>query len=139
MQKIAQQFSGKKQVVSLTEAETIKYANNLFNAAKISFFNEMWMLCQQLGIDPDLVSKVVSISAEACYNPEYGAHGGVPYGGTCLPKDTYGLLHHAMSRLGIEMPLLKAIIDINEKIKEIGNKPKGDYFSGRKHESYDNY
>ena len=36
-------------------AETIKCAHNLFNAAKISFWNEMWLVTEQLGIDHDAV------------------------------------------------------------------------------------
>lgn len=133
-----EQFPGQKPIVSLTEAEMIKYTHNLFNAAKISFFNEVWLASQKLGIDSKVVSKVVSNSAEACWNPEYGTHGGVPYGGTCLPKDTIGL-YNAMKRLGIELLLLKGIIDVNEKMKEIGNKAEGEYFDNRKHSSYDNY
>ena len=131
-------FPGEKQVVSLTEAEMIKYANNLFNATKISFFNEIWMIAKHLGVDPEVVSGVVSISAEACWNPEYGTHGGVPYGGTCLPKDSFGLLN-AMKKLDIELPLLRATIEVNERIKEIGNKAEGEDFDNRKHSSYDNY
>jgi len=37
-------------------AEVIKCAHNLFNATKISFWNEIWMVCRELGIDHTLVS-----------------------------------------------------------------------------------
>jgi UDPglucose 6-dehydrogenase len=72
---------------SPTEAEMIKYVNNIYNAVKISYFNEVHAICQHLGINGDTVASVVSRSAEAMWNPLYGTRGGVPYGGACLPKD----------------------------------------------------
>jgi UDP-glucose 6-dehydrogenase len=39
--------------------------------------------------------------------------GGAPYGGACLPKDTNGLLGLARA-VGVEMPLLKAAVTVNE-------------------------
>ena len=95
-----------------TTAETIKYAHNLYNATKISFFNEFHLVCERLGIDSRLVSKTVALSAEASWNPEYGIRGGAPYGGACLPKDTAAFLDFA-TRLGLEMPVLAGTIRTN--------------------------
>ena len=50
---------------------------------------------------------------KASYNREYGIHGGAPYGGVCLPKDTNGFLGFAED-LGVEMPLLSAVVTVNE-------------------------
>ncbi len=71
-----------------TEAEMIKYVNNVYNAVKISYFNEVHAICQQLGVDSNLIGSTVARSAESMWNPLYGTRGGVPYGGACLPKDT---------------------------------------------------
>lgn len=93
--------------------ELIKCSHNLFNAAKISFWNEIWQVAQHLGLDADRVSSVVARSAEASFNPSYGIRGGSPYGGACLPKDTKGFLGFARE-LGVDMPVLEAVDRVNE-------------------------
>ena len=96
-------------------AEFIKCAHNIYNATKISFWNEMWLVAQKLGIDHDAVASTVANSAEGSYNREYGIHGGAPYGGVCLPKDTNGFLGFAED-LGVDMPLLDAVVAVNETL-----------------------
>jgi UDPglucose 6-dehydrogenase len=96
-------------------AEMVKCSHNIFNAAKISFWNEMWLVCQELGLDHDLVSSTVADSAEASYNRSYGIRGGAPYGGVCLPKDTQGFLGFAAG-LGVRMPLLQAVVEVNDTL-----------------------
>jgi UDPglucose 6-dehydrogenase len=98
-------------------AELLKCAHNIFNATKISFWNEMWLVSQQLGVDLDPIASVVAKSAEGSFNPNYGIRGGAPYGGVCLPKDTQGFLGFADS-LGIEMPLLRATVEVNDRLAE---------------------
>jgi UDPglucose 6-dehydrogenase len=94
-------------------AEFIKCAHNVFNASKISFWNEMWLVADHLGLNGHEIADTVAHSAEGSFNPLYGIRGGAPYGGACLPKDTNGFLGFA-SELGIEMPLLTAVIQVNE-------------------------
>jgi UDPglucose 6-dehydrogenase len=101
----------------VTTAEVIKYAHNLYNATKISFFNEFHLVCEELGVDSGTIGEVVSRSAEGMWRPQYGTRGGRPYNGVCLPKDTRGFLSFA-ERLGIEMPLLRATIAVNELMEE---------------------
>jgi UDPglucose 6-dehydrogenase len=98
-------------------AEFIKCAHNIYNATKISFWNEMWLVAQKLGIDHDAVASTVANSAEGSYNREYGIRGGAPYGGVCLPKDTNGFLGFA-SEMGVDMPLLSAVVTVNEILAE---------------------
>lgn len=106
-------FGGPVRTFSTTaEAELVKCAHNLFNAAKISFWNELWLVAEHLGFNGDEVAATVAISAEGSTNPQYGIRGGAPYGGACLPKDTVGFLGFA-SQLGLDMPLLSAVIDVN--------------------------
>ncbi|HEX5587890.1 MAG TPA: UDP-glucose/GDP-mannose dehydrogenase family protein [Acidimicrobiia bacterium] len=95
------------------EAEFVKCAHNLYNATKISFWNEMWRVARHASVDLDGISKTVALSAEGSFNPEYGIQGGNPYGGACLPKDTRGFLGYARE-LGLEMPLLEGVIEVNE-------------------------
>jgi UDPglucose 6-dehydrogenase len=99
-------------------AELIKCCHNIFNAAKISFWNEMWLVAKELCIDPSDISATVALSAEGSFNPCYGIRGGAPYGGACLPKDTKGFLGFAADH-GLEMPLLKAVVRVNEQLQAI--------------------
>jgi UDPglucose 6-dehydrogenase len=96
-----------------TTAETVKIVHNVFNATKISFWNEVWQVCQAIGVDHDEVATTVARSAEGSFNPMYGIRGGAPYGGVCLPKDTNGMLGFARG-LGVSMPLLEAVVTIND-------------------------
>jgi UDPglucose 6-dehydrogenase len=100
---------------SPAEAEMVKCAHNLFNATKISFWNEMWKIGQRLGVGVDQVAATVARSAEGSINPEYGIKGGKPFGGACLPKDTQGFLGFAAD-LGLDMPVLEAVIRMNDVV-----------------------
>lgn len=106
-------FGGEIRTFSkMAEAEFIKCSHNLFNATKISFWNEMWRICRHLELDADAIASAVSRSAEASINPDYGTRGGSAFGGACLPKDTRGFLGFA-ARMGMEMPLLSAVVEVN--------------------------
>ncbi len=98
-----------------TEAEMIKYVNNVYNAVKISYFNEVHQICEHLGVDSNLIGAVVARSAESIWNPLYGTRGGAPYGGACLPKDTEAFMDFCAS-LGLEHKMLAATIAVNEEL-----------------------
>jgi UDPglucose 6-dehydrogenase len=99
-----------------TEAEMIKYVNNVYNAVKISYFNEVHAICQQLGIDSSLIGSAVARSAESMWNPLYGTRGGVPYGGACLPKDTTAFMAFAREH-GFEHLVLEATMESNRRLE----------------------
>ncbi|ADP78247.1 NAD(P)-binding domain-containing protein [Pseudofrankia inefficax] len=96
-------------------AEFIKCAHNIFNATKISFWNEMHAVAQRAGLDLAEIAETVARSAEASFNPTYGIRGGAPYGGACLPKDTKAFLGFA-DTLDIDMPLLRAVVEVNDRL-----------------------
>jgi UDPglucose 6-dehydrogenase len=98
-------------------AEVIKIAHNAFNATKISFWNEMWRLCQELEVDTEQVASTVALSAEGSTNPNYGIRGGSPFEGSCLSKDIEGLLGVGRS-LGIDLPLIASVQLVNRIIAE---------------------
>ena len=109
-------FGGELRVFGKPEtAELVKCAHNLYNATKISFWNEMWLVARALGLDPDDVAGTVSRSAEASLNPGYGIRGGAPFAGRCMPKDTDGFLAFARE-LGLPMPLLDSVVDVNRQL-----------------------
>jgi len=101
--------------VSLKEAEIQKFVHNLFNAAKISFFNEMRLVCRQMGLDCEKVFPLVAQSAEAIWNHSYGTRDLGPFAGSCLPKDTIAFLSWAKEQ-GMETPLVDAMLKVNEAL-----------------------
>ncbi|MEM2506227.1 MAG: nucleotide sugar dehydrogenase [Nitrososphaeria archaeon] len=104
----------------LDTAEMIKYVSNLFLATKISFFNEMFLVCQKLGIDANIVGKAVSLDPRI---GEYGVYGGSPFDGKCLPKDLEAFLSFVKS-LGLNPDLLDAVRSINEKMRLLSSDKK---------------
>jgi nucleotide sugar dehydrogenase len=104
--------------VPLKAAEAQKYVHNLYNAAKISFFNEMRIVCEEVGVDADVVFPLVAKSAEASWNPQYGIKNTGPFGGSCLPKDTAAFFSWAKDVPGLSLHLLHAVIRVNEIVRE---------------------
>ena len=98
-----------------TEAEMIKYVNNIYNAVKISYFNEVHQICEHLGVDSSVVGSIVARSAESMWNPLYGTRGGAPYGGACLPKDTEAFFAFCQEQ-GIDHKVLESTIAVNEEL-----------------------
>jgi UDPglucose 6-dehydrogenase len=106
-------------------AEMIKYASNAMLATQISFANEIANLCSALGgIDVVDVMKGVHLSHYLSPTAKNGTRiqapissfleAGCGFGGSCLPKDVKALIVHG-ERIGSPMPLLKAVIEINQR------------------------
>src|SRR5918996_817705 len=105
-------------VTSFKASEMIKYTANCFLSLKISFFNEIGMVCKELGIDDRAVSLGVSLDKRI---GKYGTIAGRPFEGACLPKDTKALSTFIRKR-GWTPDLLKVTLDINKKIEELVTK-----------------
>jgi UDPglucose 6-dehydrogenase len=103
----------------IKQAELHKYIHNLFNATKISFFNEMRQAATDLGIETETVFQLVAKSSEGMWNPAYGIRDLGPFDGSCLPKDSQAFLSFAQER-SIPMPLLAAAIQVNESMSAQG-------------------
>ena len=96
-------------------AEMTKYFINSFLATKVSFANEMKILCDSIDIDYD---KVVEYST---YDERLGkSHWAVPgpdgslgFGGHCLPKDVSALVNGYD-----DMELLQAVLQVNDKVRK---------------------
>ncbi len=104
------------------EAELVKLVHNVFNATKISFFNELWSVASQLGLNADDVAETVATSAEASWNPRYGIRGGRAYGGACLPKDVAGFLGFARE-LGVDAHMAAATRAVNDRLRAQAEPP----------------
>lgn len=101
--------------LSLSEAEIQKYIHNLFNAVKITFFNEMREIGKQIGADTEKIFKLVALSAEGIWNHRYGLSDQGPFSGVCLPKDTQAFLQWVEVQ-GWKADVLKAAIKVNDRI-----------------------
>lgn len=116
-------------VTSIETAELIKYASNAFLATKISFINEIAMLCDRLGCDVYNVSRAMGLDKRIGHD---FLHPGPGFGGSCFPKDTRALAHLAL-RLECDLKIVKSVIEVNErqkdlmvsKIKQILQEPTG--------------
>jgi UDPglucose 6-dehydrogenase len=92
-------------------AEMSKYASNAFLATRISYMNEMALLCDAYGVDIAQVAKIMEI------DPRFGCgylNAGLGWGGSRLPNDVRGLLHMAKSR-GVPLRLVRAVQQINQQ------------------------
>jgi len=96
----------------LETAEMIKYVSNLFLASKISFFNEVYMNCSELGINSNLVSEAASLDPRI---GKYGTRGGKPFGGMCFPKDLAAFLAFTQSKK-LSSKILCAVDKVNQEI-----------------------
>jgi len=102
--------------VSPTEAEVIKYFNNVHHAMSIVFANITYEVCKKLGSDYNNVYN--AITKRECFNPAYllaneNLRG---YGGHCLPKDT-SAYNFLINKLGLDFSLINSVIKDNEKFK----------------------
>ncbi len=100
---------------TLKEAELQKYIHNLFNAVKITYFNEMREICKKMGLDADKMFKITAISSEGMWNPKYGIRDMGPYDGSCLPKDTKAFLQWAKKK-NFDVTLLKSAMNVNNNL-----------------------
>ena len=98
----------------LRTAEMIKYASNCMLATKISYWNEIFLICEALSIDAHLVADIVARDPRI---GKYGTIHGKAFGGKCLPKDLKAFISFAQSHKQ-EAKLLKAVDEINEMMKE---------------------
>ena len=96
----------------IIEAEMQKYVHNLFNAVKITFFNEMRSIAKQMGADASHIFEMTTLSCEGMWHAAYGTRDFGPYSGSCLPKDTQAFYIWAKKH-GFKVDLLKQTIDVN--------------------------
>ncbi len=115
MARMYQEFDCPIQHVSIKEAETQKYIHNLYNAVKITFFNEFRQICKKMNVEADAIFPLVAKSCEGMWNAEYGIKDFGPFDGMCLPKDTQAFLDWARSQ-GWDMPLLATSINVNNEL-----------------------
>jgi UDPglucose 6-dehydrogenase len=96
-------------ITGLESAELIKYAANAFLATKISFINEISMLCEAVGADVHAVSKGMGMDNRI---GSKFLHPGPGYGGSCFPKDTQALVRIAQEH-DTSSRIVESVIEVN--------------------------
>lgn len=96
-------------------AEMTKYAANALLATKITFMNEMALLCETLGADVGKVRE--GIGTDVRIGPHF-LFPGIGYGGSCFPKDVSALGRTARDA-GFEFKILTSVQAANERQKGV--------------------
>lgn len=102
-----------------TTAEIVKLFTNAFLATKVTFANEMYLVCDKLGINYDDVRTLASIDKRISsgHLKVPGPDGDFGYGGHCFVKDFSNLRELSYSlRTGEQ--LFSAVIDRNNELRK---------------------
>ncbi len=95
-------------------AEMTKYACNAFLATRISFMNELSVLCEKVGGDIENVRKGMTTDVRI---GKHFLYAGVGYGGSCFPKDVQALMSTARKH-DVPMGIVTAAEDANARQKQ---------------------
>lgn len=94
-------------------AELIKYAANSFLATKISFINEMAVMCEKVGANVQQLARGIGLDKRI---GDKFLHPGPGYGGSCFPKDTIALLKSA-EMLETPLRIVESVVAVNNATK----------------------
>lgn len=106
-------------VMKSKESEFVKYFANCFFATKISFFNEMFLLCNKLNISWNkIIEGVMSDGRIGISHYQVPGHDGdLGFGGTCFPKDINAFIKTFQNE-GIDPIMLKATWNRNDSVRK---------------------
>ncbi len=108
-------------------AELTKYAANSFLAAKISFMNEVAILCEKLGADVDMVRRGIGTDFRI---GKHFLYPGLGYGGSCFPKDVQALSKSSIDA-NYDFKILNAVMEVNVLQKQFFISKIKQYFKGQ--------
>ncbi|MBI4516769.1 MAG: nucleotide sugar dehydrogenase [Deltaproteobacteria bacterium] len=103
-----------KAPVFVTDRQTaalVKYASNAFHAMKVAFANEIAAISGAVGADASEVMRLFCLDHKLNLSAAY-LKPGMPFGGSCLPKDLRALLYSGRRR-DVPLPLLSATLKSN--------------------------
>jgi UDPglucose 6-dehydrogenase len=109
------QTNDRVQVMDPRSAELTKYAANAMLATRISFMNELALLCERVGADVEKVRR--GIGSDPRIGPKF-LFAGPGYGGSCFPKDIRALVQTA-KEAGLELYVTDAAQRANARQKKV--------------------
>jgi UDPglucose 6-dehydrogenase len=105
-----------ERILPVTEAELVKYFGNTWFSTKVAFANQIYDLCQKLGIDYDRIMESAAADKRIGRSHLKVVHKGYRgYGGKCLPKDIKALIQFADAK-GVDLKLHKTVEQINNQL-----------------------
>jgi UDPglucose 6-dehydrogenase len=108
-------------------AELTKYAANSFLAVKISFMNEIAVLCEKLGANVDMVRRGIGTDFRI---GRHFLYPGLGYGGSCFPKDVQALSKSAVDA-AYDFKILNAVMEVNSLQKQFFISKIRSYYGGK--------
>jgi GDP-mannose 6-dehydrogenase len=93
-------------------AEMVKYADNIWHAAKVTFANEIGLAAKALGVDGHEVMRIFCQDTKLNLSPAY-LRPGFAFGGSCLPKDLRAMTWAARAQ-DAELPMLNSLAASND-------------------------
>ena len=100
------------------ESESVKYIANCFFATKVSFFNEIHLLIEKIGLDWNSIIEGVMGDRRIGHSHYQvpGHDGDKGFGGTCFPKDINALIA-TFEKNGIDPKVLKSVWSRNLDVR----------------------
>lgn len=99
-------------------AEMIKYTANAILASQIGIANEIYQICQAVGVDYNKVKEAVLHDSRIGRNIDVpGPDGDLGFGGKCFPKDLNALMYLARE-FQYRPHLLEEVWRLNEKVRK---------------------
>jgi GDP-mannose 6-dehydrogenase len=92
-------------------ASLVKYASNAFHAMKVAFANEVAAVSAAMGADGAEVMRLFCLDGKLNLSEAY-LKPGMPFGGSCLPKDLRALLYSGRHH-DLTLPLFNAVLHSN--------------------------
>lgn len=103
-------------VTDLRTAEYSKYIDNGFHALKVAFANEIFGLASDLQVNVKMAHKIF-VADDKLNISSYYFKPGLPFGGSCLPKDVREL-QYLMKKSDRKMDIMQHVIPSNENFIE---------------------
>jgi len=97
-------------------AEFVKYVDNAFHAVKIVFANEAYSVGAPYGVDIKKANEIFLMDTHLNISPYY-LRPGLPFGGSCLPKDMRAI-NHLADQKGVNVPMFSSILDSNAELQK---------------------
>lgn len=100
-----------------TSAEMVKYMANCYLASKVIFANEMFDLCEKLGIKYEEVKKM-AVADRRIYDSHLDVTTQRGFGGKCFPKDIVALIGLGHT-LKVDVSFLEKVWNKNLEIRKV--------------------